>query len=280
MSSEECMSPMISYAQNFEDVMLQRVFKGQSSGFYIDIGVWDATIDSVTRHFYDQGWRGINVEPLPDNYRKILAERPRDINLNVAISSCPGSLAFHHVHNTGLSTSRDDYARMHAEKGFEVSELVVPTKTLKEICDDHAVGVVIDFLKIDVEGAEVDVIRSGDWRLYRPRVVLVESVIPNSPVASFSEWEPALLENGYVFVYFDGLNRFYLREEDLHFREAFYAPPNVFDEFVIFRIEVMKKEMSRLRERLNSAMKSMDENEKFRGSFFGKVAYKAFMFFS
>lgn len=77
------------------------------------------------------------------------------MNLNVAVSSCPGPLAFHHVHDTGLSTSRDDYARMHLEKGFKVSELVVMTKTLKEICDEHAAGMVIDFLKIDVEGAEL-----------------------------------------------------------------------------------------------------------------------------
>lgn len=121
-------------------------------------------------------------------------------------------------------------------------------------------------------------IRIGDWKSYRPRVVLVESVIPNSPVDSFYDWEPILLENDYHFVYFDGLNRFYLRGEDLCSQKEFYAPPNVFDNF--FRMEVMKKEISTLKERLNVVMKSVSENEKFRGYFVGKVAYKMFLIFS
>ncbi len=262
---------MISYAQNFEDVMLARAFKEQITGFYIDIGVWDATIDSVTKHFYDKGWSGVNIEPLPDNYQQIAAARPRDINLNVAVSNHHGSLLFHHVEGTGLSTSCREYAHTHAEKGFQVSELTVPTKTLKEICANHAASVTIDFLKVDVEGAEADVIKSGDWNTYRPRIVLVEATAPNSPLESFTEWEPVLLEHGYKFVYFDGLNRFYYREEEPHLLDYFRVPPNVFDEFVLYRTMALETKASQLEARLKSAMKKADKLDRVRRTLFGRI---------
>lgn len=265
---------MISYAQNFEDVMLNRAFKQQANGFYIDIGVWDATLDSVTKHFYDKGWSGINVEPLSDNYQRIAAARPRDINLNVAASSHPGPLVFHHVRDTGLSTSRADYADRHADVGLDVSEMTVPTQTLKDICVEHADAKVIDFMKIDVEGAEADVIHSGDWDAYRPRIVLVESTIPMSPVESFSDWEPVLLEHGYVYAYFDGLNRFYYREEEPQLKDVFHAPPNFFDDFVLHRTFVAEKNVGRLEWQLGSAMKQVNEYDKLRKSILGKVMFR------
>lgn len=262
---------MISYAQNFEDVMLDRAFKQQTTGFYIDIGVWDATSDSVTKHFYDKGWSGINVEPLPNNYQRIVAARPRDINLNLAASSHPGPLVFHHVRDTGLSTSRTDYADRHAGMGFDVSEITVPTKTLKEICAEHTANTVIDFLKIDVEGAEADVIHSGNWDAFRPRIVVVEATLPNSPIESFSDWEPMLLEHGYEFAYFDGLNRFYYREEEPQLKDFFRVPPNVFDDFVLYRTYAAEKNADRLERQLRSAMQQVNEFDKLRKTILGRI---------
>ena len=81
----------ISYAQNFEDVLLNRVFRDKLDGLYIDIGALHPTFDSVTRAFYDRGWSGINIEPIQDFYNAICQERPRDINLNIAISDRAGN---------------------------------------------------------------------------------------------------------------------------------------------------------------------------------------------
>lgn len=77
--------PMTTYAQNFEDVTLRRTLQDVQRGFYVDIGAWHPTQDSVTRSFYDQGWRGINVEPNPHFLELLRKERPRDINLGCAI---------------------------------------------------------------------------------------------------------------------------------------------------------------------------------------------------
>ena len=78
---------MISFAQNFEDVMLYRVFRGQPTGFYIDVGAADPTHRSVTRLFYDLGWRGINIEPRQMFFEELQHARPRDINLDCGAGS-------------------------------------------------------------------------------------------------------------------------------------------------------------------------------------------------
>ena len=81
---------MISYAQNYEDVLLARLFGGRTTGFYVDIGAMDPVLDSVTKHFYDLGWHGINVEPVKELFDDLVMQRPRDVNVCAAISDQPG----------------------------------------------------------------------------------------------------------------------------------------------------------------------------------------------
>ena len=88
---------MISYAQNREDVLLERVFADVENGFYIDVGAADPVLQSVTKHFYDRGWRGINVEPLPACFHRLQVTRPRDINLNMGLSACRGEMTFYEL---------------------------------------------------------------------------------------------------------------------------------------------------------------------------------------
>ena len=94
----------ISYAQNFEDVMLWRALQHVEKGFYIDVGANDPTRDSVSRAFYELGWHGINIEPIDEWFSKLHTHRPRDVNLNVAASAEPGELVIYCVPGTGLST--------------------------------------------------------------------------------------------------------------------------------------------------------------------------------
>src|SRR5947208_10141555 len=87
--------PMLSYAQNAEDVVLERVFADLEEGFYVDVGASAPVDDSVTFHFYDRGWRGVNVEPDPQDYEQLAALRPRDANLRAAVGSGVEPLAFY-----------------------------------------------------------------------------------------------------------------------------------------------------------------------------------------
>lgn len=222
----------VSYAQNNEDVMLTRVFTGLDAGFYIDIGAQDPRIDSVTKAFYDRGWRGINVEPVEFWYQKLLQDRPRDINLRLSAGATEGAVDFFEIADTGLSTSSTEFARRHRAQGYELTARTVQVRTLDAICAEHGVEVV-HFLKIDAEGAEADVLRGIDLARLRPWVILVEATEPNSAVSTHGQWESLLVDRDYRFVYDDGLNRFYLASEHSALSAAFATPPNVYDDFVL-----------------------------------------------
>jgi FkbM family methyltransferase len=224
---------MISYAQNFEDVILNRVFKDVDKGFYIDVGACDAEHGSVTKHFYDRGWWGINVEPVVENWSRLVDSRPRDINLQVALGGYDGEALINVVPERRYSSFDKNYAAQAAHAGQRCYQRSVQVLRLDTLVDTHPVGET-HFLKIDVEGAEKEVLAGWDPAKFRPIVIVVESTIPWSSEPNHQSWEPIILEADYSFEYFDGLNRFYLRNENLELAQ-FFLPPNVFDGFVLAR---------------------------------------------
>src|SRR5262245_14356330 len=222
---------MISYAQNFEDVMLARVFRDRTDGFYVDVGAGDPVNMSVTKWFYDLGWRGINIEPNPIFYARLTTERTRDINLDCAAGAFAGEAQYFQLPVNELS-SCDPRVRARAEAaGKPITVRAVRVMPLTEILDRHCGGGSVDFLKIDVEGWERQVLSGLDWRRYRPTVVVVEATFPNTRVESHSEWEKLLLGSGYRQVHFDGLSRFYIPGERTDLEVHFQLPPNIFDDF-------------------------------------------------
>lgn len=237
----------ISYAQNQEDVMLFRALKGVEKGFYIDVGAQEPIIDSVTKAFYERGWRGINIEPVEEFHNKLLADRPKDINLNLALASRAGKLILHEFPQTGLSTTNDEYSLKHHEAGFEGHDKKVPCTTLNALCRKHRVKE-IHFLKIDVEGSEADVIKGFSFKTIRPWILVVEATAPKTTQDTSPEWEDLVLMKGYKFVYFDGLNRFYVAREHIKLAKAFNKPPNYFDHYITYPFWKSQKELDRLRQ--------------------------------
>lgn len=223
----------ISYAQNFEDVMLWRALKDIENGFYIDVGAAWPENDSVTKAFYDHNWKGINIEPNPSFIDQYTLKRPKDINLQVAVSNETGIAKLFFIDDTGLSSLDKKIAESHANKGFEASPSEVKLTTLADICKEHAQERNIHFLKVDVEGFEKNVLMSNDWNKYRPWIVLVEATLPLSQEENHQEWESILLDSEYSFAYADGLNRFYVSREHDELLSSFKYPPNVFDEFTL-----------------------------------------------
>ncbi|WP_142924524.1 FkbM family methyltransferase [Klebsiella pneumoniae] len=220
----------ISYAQNLEDVMLWRVLHDFGPGFYIDVGACDPVADSVTKAFYDAGWHGINIEPMDVAFERVALAREKDINLKVALGAQQGKVTFYSVdEGNALSTSVEALATKYIKEGRKVDEINVQVETLAHICEQYAEGE-IHFLKIDVEGGERCVLEGADFVNYRPWIILVESTEPNSTKPSYATWEPILLDASYSFVYFDGLNRFYVANEKMEaLAEGFSCPPNWFD---------------------------------------------------
>jgi FkbM family methyltransferase len=236
---------MISYAQNFEDVILRRLFRDRTDGFYIDVGAMDPVFDSVTKHFYDLGWSGINVEPNEHFYSRLLELRPRDINLNLALGDKDEEKEFYVFEDIGNSTFDVASRERCLEQGFEAKPKRIKVTTLAAICRDY-VRRPIDFLKIDCEGWEKFVLNGADWDRFRPIVLVIEATEPGTDIPAWSEWEPCLIEHArYDMVYFDGLNRFYLRREDAVLRFHFELPPNFFDQFKLHSTESAEQAMQR-----------------------------------
>ncbi len=228
---------MISYAQNFEDVVLNRVFHNVPAGRYIDVGAFDPALHSVTKHFYDKGWSGVNVEPVERFHRKFEAQRPRDWNLNVVVGAQSGNVDFQEWGDSGLSTYREVFdPQVVANLGFVRTTRSVPMITLADIT--RRIDGDVQFLKIDVEGAERDVLLGGEWCGFRPRVILLEAIKPKLPGCdlysyepTWFEWEGLLFQHGYEFALFDGLNRYYYRREEPGLRAPLSYPANVTDGF-------------------------------------------------
>lgn len=229
MVTDSWLPSMVTYSQNREDVLLRRALFEKKNGFYIDVGASYPSLCSVTRHFYDHGWRGINIEP-DVQHEELQRERPRDINLQVGVADKPGALKFY-AYGNGLSTFKAPDADAPVDPDDNITSREIPVRTLADICEEHVRGE-IDFMSIDVEGLERQVILGGDWKTFRPRIVVIEATLPNSRIPSHDEWEPLLLNERYHFACFDGLNRYYVRDEDRSLLERFDLAVNLFDNAV------------------------------------------------
>jgi FkbM family methyltransferase len=230
----------MSYAQNFEDVMLARVFAGRTTGFYVDVGAADPVNLSVTKWFYDLGWSGLNIEPNKRLFDRLAADRPRDNNLNCGVGAIASEAQFFEPGVAELSSFDSrvrDKARSSGVPGSTRTVAVAPLTGLLKI---HYPERAIDFLKIDVEGWEAEVLKGLDLRQFRPIIILIEATVPQTQIESRVEWEPCVLSANYFFVYFDGVNRFYLANEHSDLKTISLSPQTRLTSSPRFRSFVQK----------------------------------------
>lgn len=212
--------PMVSYAQNFEDVLLRRLFPDAADGCYVDVGAGHPTADSVTKHFYDRGWCGINIEPNPAIHALLCAERPRDLNLNLGASNRPGTLPFYeHDGSPSWSVKPQLLIEIFGADPATIRCREVPVVPLSQVFQKH-IRRTIDFLKIDAEGHDFQVLEGADLERWRPRVVVIEG-------SDTQSWDGLFDRSGYHRATCDGVNSYYIRAEDAHLLPRLALPINL-----------------------------------------------------
>ena len=221
----------VSYAQNFEDVLLWRALGDVKQGHYLDIGAQDPVIDSVSLAFYEAGWRGIHVEATPFYASKLREARPDEVVIEAAVTEAPGPISFFEIPGTGISTGRPDIAKHHAKIGYKPRRISTAVIRLDQLLETATPD--LHWMKIDVEGMEADVLRSWGECERRPWVLVIESTFPNTQSPTQDLWINEVVKRGYKKVYFDGLSCYFVHRHHRRLASRFKTPANVFDAFAI-----------------------------------------------
>jgi len=174
---------ILSYSQEGEDRVLARYFGDRNNGFYVDVGAHHPQRFSNTYYFYLRGWRGINIDAMPGSMGIFNKMRPEDTNLEVAISNVEQELTYYEFNELALNGFSKELAK--ERDGLRdyriVATHVIKTRQISEILDEHLpVNQEIDFLSVDVEGLDLEVLQSNNWDKYRPQLILAESLSTNS----------------------------------------------------------------------------------------------------
>lgn len=206
-----------SYSQEGEDIILSRLFEGQKSGFYVDVGAHHPKRFSNTYLFYKRGWRGINIDAMPGSMTLFKRIRPLDINLELAIGMSSTLVTYYMFNEPALNTFSENLAFEYSAQNDKfniVQKRKMDQKELAHIFERHLPEKEnISFMNIDVEGMEIEVLKSNDWSQYRPKVILVEMLSLSLQIALESEIT-RFLKNCRYGIFAKTVNTFFFMDMD------------------------------------------------------------------
>lgn len=185
-----------SYAQEGEDLVVDRLLEGKKNGFYVEVGAHHPFRFSNTFFFYKRGWSGICIDPLPGTKSLFRKNRPRDIAIELGVSKVRGQLEYLmfnepalNTFDTSLASARDGVANYRITK-----KVLIETMPLSEILKGQKIPTTgIDLMSVDVEGLDLQVLESNDWEVFRPKVIIAEALsariedIASDPIYRFLE---------------------------------------------------------------------------------------------
>ena len=180
-------------------MVLARLFEARKTGFYVDVGAHHPTRFSNTQRFYELGWRGINIEPNPDALALFQRQRSRDTNVCCGVAGSDGRMEYIMFNEPALNSFDRSLSESRQSSKYRiVGTKEVPVRRLSAILEECLPPETpITFMSIDVEGYDLDVLKSNDWTRFRPECLLVESVGFDLGSAAESPINAFLLKNGY-----------------------------------------------------------------------------------
>jgi FkbM family methyltransferase len=191
-----------SWSQEGEDQILRRIFERQEKGFYVDVGAHHPMRFSNTYLFYKRGWKGINIDAMPGSMESFLTHRPRDLNLELGIAAKEQKLDYYVFNEPALNGFSRQLSenRSNSNTNYIIQEVIkVQVLPLSSVLDYHLPrGQHIDFMSVDVEGLDLEVLRSNDWSKYRPSFVLAEVLGSSLHEIGHSETGQLMSSVGYV----------------------------------------------------------------------------------
>ena len=185
-----------SFSQEGEDMLLRKIFENSKPGFYVDVGAHHPKRFSNTYYFYKRKWKGINIDAAPGRMEQFNISRKRDINIEAAVSNESKELTFYIFEEPALNTLDKELAgqRLAEKKNKLTGKIKVQTRTLADILNEHMLpNKKIDFISVDVEGFDLEVLASNDWQKFRPKFVVVECF-------GKGRFEDIISDNTYIFI--------------------------------------------------------------------------------
>lgn len=165
-----------SFSQNGEDILIDKLLGEKRTGFYVDVGAYHPSRLNNTKRFYLRGWTGINIEPDPKKIENFYNARPKDINLNFGVANKTGKLLYYRFEPETLSTFSQTAAEDFKKQGFRlIGTFKVKVFKLADILEKYSKNQQIDFVSIDVEGYDYEVLESNNWKKFRPKLVCIEA---------------------------------------------------------------------------------------------------------
>lgn len=192
----------VHYSSQGEDIILQNIFIGKKNGFYVDIGAYHPFEYSNTYLLYKRGWHGINIDANYEAIEKIRKKRKRDISIHAVVSDKIQDVKYYLYKTPAYNTICENIVikleKMHSKKPIAITN--IKTKKLVDILDTYlAPGISIDYMNIDVEGNDMNVLQSNDWLRFNPEVISVEIQKYSIQECINSELNHYLEEKNYVF---------------------------------------------------------------------------------
>ena len=197
-----------SYGQTGEDRLIESIV-GSGPGFFVDVGCNEPVRDSNTFRLYKRGWHGITIDAnreLVDGHRKL---RKKDTQVCAALSDVETEMVFTEFADSCVSSLDADHVAEWAKQRAIVARRVVRTQTLTNVLARCNAPNRFDLLSVDVEGHDLNVLRSLDFELFRPRLVVVEMHGFDIEKPSDNEVYRHLLSNGYRMIGFAVMNGFF-----------------------------------------------------------------------